>query len=198
MHTGLQRLSSWFRLHHTTGSTRVTPKVLPGAGPLQKLLGAATRRPNLKSPFSVYQKEHWELRVKPIYERLWEAETKLWKDCTPQQRVDKGLSKPVSVRTMTKTTADCWASETAQFKEEVNVATAAWNAKKKAMYELGLIAPLTPLDYHKSVAQPCLRNELTNILQSTRRHIPTYTADCKRHCWSNGGRCCHFLGGTHP
>lgn len=86
--------------------------------------------------------------MKQEYERMWAAEKKLWADCTPQERIDKGLSKPVAVRTMTNATSVCWASETAQFKEEVAVAAAAWNEKNLAKYELGLTAAFTPLDYH--------------------------------------------------
>lgn len=150
--TGLQQFSNWYRLHHgaqATGSSRASANAINGAGPLQNLLGAAARRPPLKSPFNMYQKDYWPLRVKPIYEQNWAAEKKLWAACTPQERINKGLSKPVSVKTMTNTTSTCWASETAEFKEEVAVATAAWNAKSQATFELGLTIPLTPLDYHK-------------------------------------------------
>lgn len=149
-----QKLCNWFRLHHGGGSTttRVATQAstkVSAARPLQDLLGVAARRPAAKSPFALYQKEYWILRVKPTYDRLWAEERKLYADCTPQERIEKGLLKPVSVRTMTKTTSNCWAAETTQFKAEVALATAAWNEKLQAAYERGLTTPITPLDYHK-------------------------------------------------
>lgn len=101
--------------------------------------------------------------MKPIYERLWAVEKKVWADYTPQERIDNKLLKPVSVKTMTKATSDCWASETAKFKEDVAADTAAFNEEHKANFELGLRAPLTPLDYHKLVSRFCLLIELTNL-----------------------------------
>lgn len=59
------------------------------------------------------------------------------------------MTKPVSVRTMTKTAAEFWNKESKAFKDEVQVQADAWYDSAIAKWELGLSTPKTPLDYHK-------------------------------------------------
>lgn len=72
-----------------------------------------------------------------------------YKALTPEQRIDGGVLKPVSVRTMTLTSADLWKQESAAFRVQIQEEVHALHKQALTRYEIGLTKPRTPLDYHK-------------------------------------------------
>lgn len=118
-------------------------------GPLGKLLGGIAKPPHRRSAFTHYQDRYFATRVSPEYQRRWAAELEAYSEYTPEQRVEKGIEKPWSVRTMTITTAEIWKQESEQFRAQVREEANAVHQKSLERYELGLRAVKTPLDYHK-------------------------------------------------
>lgn len=117
-------------------------------GPLAKLLGGGTKAPYRRSAFAHYQDIHFSERVSPEYKRRWALELKMYKELTPEQRLELGILKPVSVRTMTVTCAEMWRNELAVFRDGVQAGADVLHSAALKRYELSLGAPKTPLDYH--------------------------------------------------
>lgn len=152
-----QILCNWFRATYrrTTGAGMPAEKTQSEAqptldhGPLGKLLGGMKGKPHRRSPFSVYQEKHYATRVAAEYKRRWANELKEYAAHTPQQRVEKGIEKPKSIRTMTSTSVEFWRKESKEFKDKVQAEADACYTEALSTYELGLAMPKTALDYHK-------------------------------------------------
>ncbi|KAF7965308.1 hypothetical protein HWV62_44518 [Athelia sp. TMB] len=149
--------TNWFRNHFPSEKVASTKNSAPckksaavftDAGPLSKLLGSGKKAPHRRSAFSIYQQKHFGTRVSPEYERRWALELSKYKSYTPQERLDKSIEKPISVRLMTKTCAEFWANESLEFKASVQAYADDWHKQALARWELGLKTPKTPLDYH--------------------------------------------------
>lgn len=154
----LQIFGNWFRNHFPSGnvakskaktSSKHHAMPITDAGPLSKLLGSGKKRPHRRSAFAVYQERYFATRVSAEYERRWALELSEYKSSTPQERLDKKMPKPVSVRTMTQTCSEFWRNESKAFKDDVQKQADAWYEKAVALWELGLTTPKTPLDYHR-------------------------------------------------
>lgn len=153
----VQIFSNWFRAWKrrtitATGEIQVTQKVKTvdatrDAGPLGELLGK-TKPPTRRSAFNLYQELHYTTRVMPEYKKRWDNEQKEYTAHTPEERRKKKLVEPKSVRTMTKTTAEFWRNESDTFRSTVQAKADAWFDKATETYNLGLLMPKTPWDYH--------------------------------------------------
>lgn len=148
-----QIFSNWFRHHFPVEKVdRVGKTSKPDAldaGPLGKLLGGATKAPYKRGVFAHYQDKYFATRVSSEYKRRWEAELSTWKSHTEQMRLDLGLQRPVSIRTITNTCLDLWKNESKEFRDAVAAESEAYNQDALKRYELGLTVAKTPLDYHK-------------------------------------------------
>lgn len=108
-----------------------------------------TSPPRRTSPFHFYLKKYYRERMKTEYERRFKTAQKEFEDASEEERVEKGLTKPVPVKLRTSVGQEFWKLESADFRSKVEEEAEDKYLKEMEEWEENQQVPKTPQQFHQ-------------------------------------------------